>query len=65
MNYSNFNDIPLGLGMALAQDVDAMQQFSKLPADKKKEVIEKTRHVNSRREMQAYVKQLRDHDFSL
>ncbi len=51
--------------MALAQDIDAMKQFSKLPVSKQKEIISKTRDVNSRQEMKAYVQQLRDHDFSL
>ncbi|NMB30571.1 MAG: hypothetical protein GX988_03925 [Clostridiales bacterium] len=65
MNFSNLDDMPLGFGMALAQDVEAMKQFSKLPVNKQKEIISKTRNVNSRQEMQAYVQQLRDHDFSL
>lgn len=65
MNFSNLDDMPLGFGMALAQDVEAMKQFSKLSVNKQKEIISKTRNVNSRQEMQAYVQQLRDHDFSL
>lgn len=65
MNFSNLDDMPLGFGMALAQDIDAMKQFSKLPVSKQKEIISKTRDVNSRQEMKAYVQQLRDHDFSL
>lgn len=65
MNFSNLDDMPLGFGMALAQDVEAMKQFSKLPVNKQKEIISKTRNINSRQEMQAYVQQLRDHDFSL
>lgn len=65
MDFSNLDEMPLGFGMALAQDLDAMKQFSKLPVSKQKEIISKTRDVNSRREMQAYVQQLRENDFSL
>lgn len=49
------NELPLGFGMALAQDVTAMERFAALPQAEKQAVIDGTRAVGSKTEMQAYV----------
>lgn len=52
------NEIPLGLGMALAQNIDAMSYFSSQPVSRQREIINGTHNVNSRAEMRQYVDSL-------
>lgn len=55
MNSKNFRDgadIPLGLTMAMAQNPQAFDSFSKLSLQQKQEVISCSRQVRSRKEMQ-------------
>lgn len=49
------NELPLGFGMALAQDVAAMERFAALPQAEKQAVIDGARAVGSKTGMQAYV----------
>ena len=51
-------ELPLGFGMALAQNEAAMQRFEAMTTAEKEAVIRKTRDVTSRREMQALVNSL-------
>lgn len=51
-------ELPLGFGMALAQNESAMQQFEALSAREKEAVIRQAHQVNSKREMQNLVKNL-------
>lgn len=51
---NNF-EMPLGFGMALAQNPEAMQKFASLPENKKQEIINGTHSVSSRSEMRQYV----------
>ena len=48
-------DLPLGLGMALAQDVPAMEQFASLSPDEQRQIIDQTHTISSRDEMQFFV----------
>lgn len=48
-------DMPVGLGMALAQNPDAMQKFAALSEDKQREIIDGTHAVRSKAEMRQYV----------
>jgi len=50
--------LPLGFGMALAQNVEAMQCFTALPKQEQDEIIDHTRQIESKKEMQAYVQSL-------
>ncbi len=55
MNGKNFRDgadIPLGLTMAMAQNPQAFDCFSKLSLDQKQQVISCSKQVRSKREMQ-------------
>lgn len=62
MNKENKNvtntDIPLGLGMAFAQNVGAMQYFTSLSAAERQSVVDRAKSVGSRAEMQAFVADL-------
>lgn len=55
MNFVNGKDIPLGFGMALAQNSDAMTRFSAMTDEQRRQLIEGTHSVRSKKEMQAYV----------
>lgn len=50
--------LPLGFGMALAQNEPAMKAFEALSETEKQAVIQKTHSVNSKREMQQLVASL-------
>ena len=48
-------EIPMGFGMALAQNMDALNYFSSLPKYKQREIIDGTHKINSKSEMRSYV----------
>ncbi len=61
MYQESFNpiaELPMGLGMALAQDPQAMSCFASLSPDRQRDVIEHTHTINSKSEMQAFVRNL-------
>ena len=51
-------ELPLGFGMALAQNEQAMQVFEAMTDAQKRAVLEQTHAVTSRREMQQLVSEL-------
>ncbi|MCL1965284.1 MAG: hypothetical protein FWF69_09570 [Firmicutes bacterium] len=48
-------EMPMGLGMALAQNLDAFTKFASLSMEQKRAVIERTHGIGSKEEMQAFV----------
>ena len=54
-NFSNGQDIPLGLGMAMAQNPKAMEYFSKLDSNGKQRIINATHSIHSREQMHSFV----------
>lgn len=48
-------ELPLGFGMALAQNEAAMKKFTSLTEAEKKSVLQQAHHVNSKREMRQLV----------
>lgn len=56
-NYANGEGIPLGFGMALAQNPKAMDYFASLSNSERESIIAGTHNINSKKEMQAYVQQ--------
>lgn len=48
-------EIPIGLGMALAQRPEAMEKFTALNGAKKQEIINGTHSISSKEEMRQYV----------
>lgn len=48
-------DLPLGFGMALAQNEKAMQKFSNLSKPEKDEVIRRTKSITTKKEMKNFV----------
>lgn len=53
-------DLPLGFGMALAQNEPAMKRFESLSESEKADIIKKTHSVNSKQEMKSLVNSLSD-----
>lgn len=51
-------DIPLGFGMALAQNTEALERFSALSQGERDALISGARSVHSKAEMAAYVNQI-------
>lgn len=51
-------ELPLGFGMALAQNEAAMKRFEALSEDEKQAVIQRTHSVNSKQEMRQLVAEL-------
>ncbi len=58
MNNQNNEELPLGLGMALAKNFDAMTYFSNLSKSEQQRIIDHTHSIASKQEMQAYVQSL-------
>lgn len=52
------SELPLGLGMALAQNVSAMERFCSMSEQEKRAVIDHTRAIKSKQEMHNYVESL-------
>lgn len=48
-------ELPLGFGMALAQNEDAMQQFEALSDAEKQAIIQRTHSISSKQEMRQLV----------
>lgn len=51
-------DLPLGFGMALAQNEHAMANFEALSEQEKQAILQKTHSVQSKKEMRAIVNSL-------
>ena len=54
-NPVNGYGIPMGLGMALAQNPKAMEYFSSLSQNEQQKIIGATHNIRSKQEMQAFV----------
>ncbi len=48
-------EIPLGLGMALASNPYAMNNFVQMTSDQKRDVIERTQSIDSKLDMEIFV----------
>ena len=57
-NYVQGPGMPLGLGMALSQNSDAMQYFASLPRARQQAIIDHTQSIHSSVEMRAFVAKL-------
>ncbi len=53
------NEMPVGLGMALAMNPEAMHKFASLPETKKQEIIKGTHAISSKTEMKQYVENIK------
>ncbi len=53
------NEMPVGLGMALTMNPEAMQKFASLTETKKQEIINGTHTISSKEEMKQYVENIK------
>ncbi len=51
-------EMPIGFGMALAQNPEAMEKFATLGEERKRQIIEGTHRIRSKEEMHSYVNKL-------
>ncbi|MDO4548672.1 MAG: hypothetical protein Q4D04_11270 [Clostridia bacterium] len=58
MNLLKDGEMPIGLSMALAENLEAMKRFSNLSAQRRTDVVRRARDVESREEMQNLVNSL-------
>ena len=54
-NFTNSTEIPMGLGMAMAQNRNAMNYFASLTEHQQRQIIETTHQIRSKHEMQNFV----------
>ncbi len=57
-NFIDGQGVPLGFGMALAQNPDAMDVFSGLTHAQRQQVLQKSSRIRSKDEMRSYVDSL-------
>lgn len=53
-------DFPFGFGMALAQQPDAMKNFSNMTEDEQNRILSEINNIDSKQEMQSFVSRLAD-----
>lgn len=58
MDNDLLNSLPMGFGMALAANAEAMESFAKLSREQKEKVLDGTKHIRSKLEMRNYVNQI-------
>ena len=51
------SELPMGLGMALAQNPQAMRAFALLSEQQQREIVAGTHAIRSKEEMRQYVRQ--------
>jgi hypothetical protein len=55
-------DVPLGLGMAFAQNTTAMHYFTSLSDDGRQQIINQAHNIKSKQEMKSFVDTLAKKD---
>ena len=58
MQILNNDEIPIGLSMAFAENLHAMNRFSQMTEDEQRDVLRRSRQANSKQEMRALVSEL-------
>lgn len=58
-------ELPIGFGLSLAMNESAMEQFSKMTEQQKMSVVQRSKEVGSRREMESLVSKVAKGQWSL
>lgn len=58
MSINPMRELPMGLGMALMQNTEAMNRFSAMAKEQQQQVIEHTKVIRSKQEMKQFVDSL-------
>jgi hypothetical protein len=59
MKISGVNSVPLGLGVGLAENHEALSYFAKMSAANRREVIRQSETCGTQSEMREFVRKLR------
>ena len=51
-------DMPIGFGLSLAMNNEAMEAFAKMSDEKKRETVEKSRRMHTKADMERFVNNL-------
>lgn len=62
MSFLNDQAVPLGFGMALSQNLNAMDKFSHMTESEKEEFLNRARDAKSKKDMNAIVSELSSND---
>ncbi len=54
------SEVPIGFGMHLAKNLETMTYFANLDEQRKQEVVNQTKNINSKEEMEQFVSSLAD-----
>lgn len=57
-NYVDGPEMPMGLGMALAQNLVAMDRFAAMTDAQKRTIIDSTHQIQSKKDMKLFVQQI-------
>lgn len=60
MDLINNDQVPIGFSMALAKDMNALTAFSNMNKEEKQTVVNHSKSIQSKQEMQQYVSSLAD-----
>lgn len=63
-NIGQGGDLPIGFGLSLAANEKSMEVFSNMTDEEKTAVVEKSRQMQSRAEMEQFVNSLGNHKLS-
>mgnify|MGYP003474894531 CR=1 FL=1 len=63
-NIGQGGDLPIGFGLSLAANTKSMEGFSNMTDEEKTAVVEKSRQMQSRAEMEQFVNSLGNHKLS-
>lgn len=58
MSLLNDDAVPIGFGMALAQNLNAMKHFSGMTEAEKEEILNRARDASSKKEMDSLIESL-------
>ncbi len=58
MSYLNSDAVPIGFGMGLAQNINAMKHFSGMTEAEKEEILNRARDAKSKKEMDDLISSL-------
>ncbi|MDP4133490.1 MAG: hypothetical protein Q8882_05715 [Bacillota bacterium] len=63
-NYVDSGEIPMGFGMALAQNSSAMSKFALFTEEQRKKAIDHTHNIKSHNEMVEFAQEIADGTFN-
>lgn len=62
MNEFDVNGVPMGFGMALSQNMAALEKFSAMSKAEQEAIINGTRSIRSKKDMRSYVANLTENN---